>query len=451
MAEYELRITVEKVAVSTQKVIKRDTIKVYDIEPPGSILELGLRHQEQISLLEKVQNSLLAEQSTLIEADPEYCPKCGKKLKKNGTNSSKFHAVFSDHQLRIRKHHCTNPDCHWSSSPSVKSVFGSAIHPDLAKLQCDQGAVFSYREAQRNLEKLNCKSRAINNHTQIKRLTDKVGSVLSQQNLAPLPAQACATAAEELILQIDGGHIPIQEKSKRSFEALTGTIYRPDSIERIDKHHRRIKDKSCAISAVSDQLQTMKTYVLNAALKQGMTEKTKITALADGAQNCWSVSLSLKPYCQEVECILDWYHIAQKYQTIKNALGEEFEEELESSKWSLWHGKYKECLSKLVEIEPLVKDKEQRSKLNSIYNFLNRNQAYVINYHQRKESKQIFTSQTAESHVESLINDRHKRSGKMQWNRESAHSVLQIRSKMASNEWDNQWQGTVLTALEIAA
>ena len=144
---------------------------------------MGLRHQEQISLLEKVQNSLLAEQSTLIEADPEYCPKCGKKLKKNGTNSSKFHAVFSDHKLRIRKHHCTNPDCHWSSSPSVKSVFGSAIHPDLAKLQCDQGAVFSYREAQQNLEKLNCKSRAINNHTQIKRLTDKVGSVLSQQNL----------------------------------------------------------------------------------------------------------------------------------------------------------------------------------------------------------------------------------------------------------------------------
>ena len=39
MAEYELRITVEKVAVSSQKVIKRDTIKVYDIEPPDSILE----------------------------------------------------------------------------------------------------------------------------------------------------------------------------------------------------------------------------------------------------------------------------------------------------------------------------------------------------------------------------------------------------------------------------
>ena len=73
--EYELRITVEKIAISTQEVVKRDTIKVYDIKSPQSILELGLRHEEQISLLEKVQNSLLAEQTVLIEADPEVCPK----------------------------------------------------------------------------------------------------------------------------------------------------------------------------------------------------------------------------------------------------------------------------------------------------------------------------------------------------------------------------------------
>jgi hypothetical protein len=398
-----------------------------------------------------VQNSLLAEQSVLIEADPENCPKCGQTLKKNGTNGSKFHAVFSDHQLRIGKHHCTNPDCHWSSSPSVKSVFGTNIHPDLARLQCEQGALFSYREAQRNLEKINCKPRPVNNHTQIKRLTDKVGSVLSAQNLVPLPAEACAAPAEELILQIDGGHIPIQDKTKRSFEALSGIVYRPDSIEGIDKHHRQITDKSCAISAVSDQLQTIKTYVLNAALKQGMTEQTKITALADGGQNCWSVSLSLKPRCQKVVCILDWYHIGQKYQTVKNALGEAFEEELESSKWNLWHGKVEESLSKLAELQTLVEDNKQLSTLNGLYDFLHRNQAYIVNYEQSKQSQQIFTSQTAESHVESLINDRHKRSGKMQWNRESAHSVLQIRSKMASNEWENQWQGSVLPALGIAA
>jgi len=52
--DYELRIVVEKVAVSSQEVVKRDTIKIYDIQRPESILDLGLRHAEQISLLSKV-------------------------------------------------------------------------------------------------------------------------------------------------------------------------------------------------------------------------------------------------------------------------------------------------------------------------------------------------------------------------------------------------------------
>lgn len=61
--EYELRIIVEKVSVSTQEVVRRDTIKIYDVERPESIVDLGLRHAEQIALLEKVQNVVLAEQA----------------------------------------------------------------------------------------------------------------------------------------------------------------------------------------------------------------------------------------------------------------------------------------------------------------------------------------------------------------------------------------------------
>jgi hypothetical protein len=73
--DYEFRIVVEKVSVTSQKVVERDTIRIYDIKPPESILDLGLRHEEQISLLFKVQNSLLAEQSKLIDTGYDVCPK----------------------------------------------------------------------------------------------------------------------------------------------------------------------------------------------------------------------------------------------------------------------------------------------------------------------------------------------------------------------------------------
>lgn len=151
--EYELRVVVEKVLVRTQEVVKRDTLKTYDVKPPESILELGLRHAEQIALLGKVQDAILAVQAQLIDPGHDVCPRCGDKLKKKGFTPSNFHAVFTDHKVSLQKHQCHNPECHWQSAPTTTSVFGTSIHPDLAKLQCEQGALYSYREAQTNLEK----------------------------------------------------------------------------------------------------------------------------------------------------------------------------------------------------------------------------------------------------------------------------------------------------------
>jgi hypothetical protein len=66
-------------------VLKRDTITSYAIRCPTSMGEVGLGHAEQIALLEKVQNILLAEQSLMLAPGMSGCPTCGHTLKKNGT------------------------------------------------------------------------------------------------------------------------------------------------------------------------------------------------------------------------------------------------------------------------------------------------------------------------------------------------------------------------------
>jgi hypothetical protein len=71
--------------------------------------------------------------------------------------------------------------------------------------------------------------------------------------------------------------------------------------------------------------------------------------------------------------------------------------------------------------------------------------------HERKQANKPYTSQVAESHVDALINARHKRTKKMQWTREGAHHVLQIRALMASDEWESKGQGAVLSALGAVA
>ena len=449
--DYELRVIVEKVSISTQEVVQRDTLKVYDVKAPASILALGLRHEEQISLLEKVQNCVLAAQSKLIDPGYDVCPNCGGKLNKRGFAKSKFHAVFSDHTLAIQKHRCCHPECDWQSTPTTTSVFGTSIHPDLAKLQCEQGALYSYREAQSNLEKLTVHRRPVNNHNKIKKLTNQVGEVLATEQLKLPVARDCAPAATELIVQVDGGHIPTKDQDKRSFEALSAIVYQPESIRTIDPHHREIERKSCALSAKDDNLATMKTYLFHAALKQGIDPNTVVTALADGANNCWSVILSLEPYCKQLTCILDWFHIGQKFQHVRGTVEDEFQDTLERVKWTLWHGQSDEALTKLKRLMSAITDAKKRSKLESLYDYLDRNQAYLVNYEEREQANQTYTSQVAESHIESMINARHKKSGKMQWTREGAHNVLQIRGLIASNEWGDSWQSPVLSALGVAA
>lgn len=448
--DYELRVIVEKVSVTSQEVIQRDTLKVYDVNAPESILDLGLRHEEQISLLEKVLNSVLAAQSKLIDPGYDLCPKCGYKLNKRGFSKSAFHTVFTDHKVGIQKHKCRNRECNWQSGPTTTSVFGTATHPDLAKLQCEQGALHSYRKAQTNLEKMNARHRSANNHNNVKLITHQVGANLAQENLKPLSIIKDASSAEELIIQIDGGHIPIKEKDKRSFEALCAIVYRPENISTIDKHHRKIDDKSCVLSAQNDELATMKTYTLNAARKQGMTKKTRLIALADGACNCWSVILSLAPYCKELVCILDWFHIAMKFQNVGGAVGDTFKKSLEKVKWTLWHGKPKEALSKLELLITNMTDSKKLKKLKKLYEYLENNQTYLMHYADRDEKGLTYTSQVAESHIDTIINDRFKRTKKMQWTREGAHNVLQIRGLIESNEWSDRWQEPVMSTLVAA-
>ena len=274
---------------------------------------------------------------------------------------------------------------------------------------------------------------------------------MSQDNLTPPTQEELADAADELIIQVDGGKIPTKDKNRRSFEALAGIAYRPSSIEQVDRHHRQITEKSCVVSAMDDNLQSIKTYLYHAALKQGLSPETHVTALADGADNCWSALSVLEPHCRVLEPILDWFHIGKKFQNVRSAVEEKDMDILEGAKWKVWHGKCEEALSKLELLVSNTSAPKKRKKLEELYSYLEGNKNYLVNYEEREQTNKTYTSQVAESHIDTLINARHKRKQKMQWTREGAHNVLQIRALMASNEWEDKWLDLVLPNAEQAA
>ncbi len=67
----------------------------------------------------------LALQGPLINACEE-CPRCQHRLIKGGKMHCEVHALNTDHTIDIQKYRC--PVCHWSSSDSIKTMYGTAIY-----------------------------------------------------------------------------------------------------------------------------------------------------------------------------------------------------------------------------------------------------------------------------------------------------------------------------------
>lgn len=450
MSNYGLRLVVEKIDLKNgNTVINRDELSTIAIKNPNSILEFGLRHSEQIEFLKKLQDKVLSEQSVFIKIDSECCLECGAKLCSSGYHSSKFHAVFTDHEVKFQRKKCTNSHCKSYIVQSVKSHFGTSIHPDLYRLQCEQGAQHTYRKAEDILSAMSNKKRSINNHDRIKESTNQVGEILSEKN-KQVNAVETSLPAKELIVQIDGGHIKAKDSEKRSFEAMSAKLYRPESVIEITEKRSEIALRTCVASAKEDHQASMKAYVLTAAKYQGLTKETQVIGLADGAKNCWGILRSLEKHCSNLLCILDWFHIAKKIEPVKRSLGNR-STALDKIKSLIWKGEIELALDDLKTLKTQTDDPTEKSKINGIYIYLKRNKEQIIHYDERAKNNLVYTSQVAESTVEHVINDRHKRNQKMQWTRDGAHHVLQIRAAMASHQWDYSWQDAVFEAIQRAS
>jgi len=429
------------------EVQSRDELVSVNIKRPETIDEIGLDYESQVGLIQSTLDKIIELQGPLIN---EYhdCPRCGKKVTKKGKTSCEVHAMSTEHKIKFQKYRC--PNCDWTSSESIRAIYGTDVHTSLTKIQAELGSNHSFRKVVSVLKILSLdKKRPVNNKERIKRVVTAVGHSIEEYNL--LDCRELKEGVPNLIVHVDGAHISTQEKGKRSFEAMTGTIFRPEDIKQINDNDKIIEHKTVVASAKEDHQESMKKMLINAAKRVGMTiAATKVTGLSDGAANCKSVLGALAPHCNKLETILDWFHISMKFQNIP-ILPEEEQKELEAAKWKLWHGLAKDCFSKLTVVISKTEDKKVKDRLQKLLEYLENNEDILVNYEGRKSHKLAFTSNIAESTVENLVNSRYRQTGKMQWKRESAHSLLQVRAASYSNTLSKIWNYVFAIPLKIVA
>lgn len=353
---------------------------------------------------------------------------------------------------------CSNQACNWNKTASLVRQLSGTMHLDLIKVQAEHGANASYRKAADTLTRTIGKRR-INNHSRIRFVTKCVGNILAERQVKDEGALETAEASsqcfsrnkgattdissngqkiatESLCAAVDGGHVHDTNHPGKNFEVMMGKVFNPKNVVRLDKHHTKITKKHCAGSGKYDKQKTMKANLVRAAKEEGIDkEKTTLTALADGAKNCWHVIKALEPLCLSLVCILDWFHTPQ----------------LGKIKSLLWHGCVEQSLAKIKELLDIITDEEALRVINNFYEYVSENKKYIVDYDERSDKGLPYTSHVAESTVEHLLNERCKRKQKMQWSRDGIHAVIQIRVSQASGDWDNDWENLIKPKYQVAA
>jgi len=427
--------------INPSDVLSKRTLYEDDIKKPTNCLDFTIGFDKQIDLIKSIQDCVLIEKMSLLNNGKKMCPDCDTKMVKFGNQSSQIHDVLTDHKVTIKRVKCNN--CGYEEPSTVKAIFNGSVSGDLMKIQSTLGADYTYRESEKILELFSQKDRKVNNHNRVKQVVSSVGNVIEKMNNEEQVIIA-TEKAPELILNVDGGHVKTIE-DKRSIEAMVSIIYKPEALEANKKGTRNyLTSKNCAASINNDDQKQMISNTIIAALKQGLHEGTHVTSLCDGADNCWKIAESLAPLCASITYILDWFHIAMKIKNI--SLPELLKSKLMRIKWHLWRGNVDRAVIRLNELESMADDAKNKDKINKFLVYIQNNKNRIVNYRKRQKDGLVFTSNLAESTVESLINQRCKGLQHMRWSREGLNPLLQLRAAIHSKEWNDKWRTAVLNA-----
>lgn len=430
---HRIKIIAQLEDTKTGKIIEEQLVQQKEVELPVEIDDFGLRHKQQVELIKNSQDFILKFECKLF-SENITCPKCGGKPHKQGKIESDFHDVYTDHRVTIQRLNCT---CGWRNNYTLNGIYGSAIHPELAQIQSKHASNNSFEKACQIINDFSCGPRKINNRATITRMVNKVGDHLNDYKKSIAWAES-EVIADELIVVADGGHVQDRDIGKRSFEEMIATVFRPEDLISKSNGRNEIKKKISVASAKKDSQQCIKKLTENACLRSGMTKKTRITALTDGAKNCWSIINSLSEGCAEINKVLDWFHIGKKFKERELSIPEELRELYNKGKWHLWHGRPKTGIIRLNQLITLLSDKDAIKKVKELIRYIVNNEGSIANYHVRKIHNLPYSSQLAETSVNCIINERQKNK-KMQWSRSGAHNILQIRTSIFSKTWQDDW------------
>ena len=429
---------------------------------------LGLTLAEGKAILKGIQQIVIQRQADTCLAPYQQCPDCGSPRTSKGSHDLSLRTVFGCLKVKSPRllHHCDcRPHAAKTFSP-LADLLPERTMPELLFLETKWASLMSYGITTQLLEDVLPMDDALNAFTirshvldVAERLEQELGEEQNcfiegcQRDWNELPAPD-----GPLTVGIDGGYVRGHHKQGH-FEVIAGKSIL--AFRREPEEKPELSGRCFAFVQTYDEKPKRRLFEL--LQSQGMQPNQQVEFLSDGGEDVRQVQLYLNP---EAEHLLDWFHITMRLTVLKQiAKGlpekageaeDQYElrahvlQDLESLKWYLWHGNVFEALQELqgleMDLDGAAFDtrNETAKKLlkgvEELHTYVERNQALIPNYGERYRNGERIASGFVESAVNQVVSKRMVKQQQMGWSQRGAHLLLQIRTRVLNEEWENTFR-----------
>jgi hypothetical protein len=191
---------------------------------------------------------------------------------------------------------------------------------------------------------------------------------------------------------------------------------------------------------------------------QGLQANQAVEFFTDEA----AVLRSLTSYLSaESTHILDWFHLTMRLTVLHQyalgvvqvdaAGGKALQDRLHSIKWHLWHGNAERAVEKIMDLDdilathqddPLVAKKYGKLKplsrlIADFQTYVEQNSGFIVDYAERHHYGERVSTGFVESAVNQVLAKRLVKRQQMQWTKKGAHLLVQARTKVLNEEWED--------------
>ena len=431
---------------------------------------VGLNLCEAKALLENLQQAIVFAQTKEVLKDQRCCPDCTKPrvLKDNSTFT--YRTLFGNIELTSPRYKACNCQTKKEVGELVKKktvsplrdLLTEKVSPELLFLESKWASLIPFGKTAELLKDILPLAETHSDNT-VRNHLHKVAKKHEARLVEPKGpyVKGCPRDWGELpipdgpmIVGIDGGFVRSKKKGK-FFEVIAGKSMLSFKRGEVDLEF----DSRCfALVQTFDTKHQLRLFDHLEA--HGMQANQEITFLSDGGETVRNLQLYIYP---EADHVLDWFHVAMRFTVLKqyvkglsaeaSKLIEDKEKalkELESCKHYLWHGNVEEALDKTERLWFFLNEEEAKEEkglkklhngLDDLIRYLDNNQAFIVNYGERYRNNETITTAFVESAVNQVISKRFVKKQQMQWSKEGAHLLLQVRTKVLDDELEDVFKG----------